>query len=249
MDLYDSLMRIVETKGAGYLVLMDPDKSHLEDSVAKAKACEVSGVDALLIGGSLLFSDDFDGFVKAVKAAVSIPVILFPGSSRQLSQHADGLLFLSIVSGRNANHLIGEQVRAAPIVRALGLEAIPTAYMFVESGKTTSAEFMSDTRPLPRDKSDIAAAHGLAAEYLGFKLIYLEAGSGAEESVPEEIIGAMSKIVNVPIIVGGGIRMPEDAHRKIEAGASFVVTGSVFEDADNLPLMELFAKAIHVNED
>lgn len=245
MHVYDRLMEVAGTRGAGHLVLLDPDTTSVEESVAIARACEDHGVDGLLIGGSLLFSGEFDAFVKAVGEAVSIPVILFPGSGRQLSGHADGVLFLSILSGRNAHHLIGEQVRAAPVVHALGLDAVPTAYMLVESGKTTSAEFMSDTRPLPRDKAEIAVAHGLAAEYLGFKLIYLEAGSGAEHSVPEEMIGAFRKRVNVPVIVGGGIRTPEEAGRKVEAGASFVVTGSVFEDADNLVLLKAFADAIH----
>jgi phosphoglycerol geranylgeranyltransferase len=197
------------------------------------------------MGGSLLFNDHFDRAVEAVKKAVRIPVILFPGSGRQLSRHADAVLFMSLISGRNAHFLIGEQVTSAPVVRALGLEAISMGYMLVESGATTAAEFMSDTRPLPRNKPDIAAAHALAAEYLGMKCVYLEAGSGAESPVPETIVIAVRKAVSIPVIVGGGIRIPDEAGARVRAGASFVVTGNVLEKSGDPLLIRRFADAVH----
>jgi phosphoglycerol geranylgeranyltransferase len=131
-------------------------------------------------------------------------------------------------------------------VRALGIEPISTAYMLIESGRVTTAEFVSGSKPIPRDKYEIAVAHALAAEYLGFKLIYLEAGSGAEQAVPVEMVHAVARNTTVPIIVGGGIATPEMAAALVKAGASFVVTGNVLEDPDKAHLMEAFASAIHV---
>ena len=180
MSVYQNLLNIKKNKGAGYLILIDPDKRPFDDLLSLARQCEDQDVDGLLIGGSLLFISHFDKLVHDIKKEVSIPVILFPGSSRQLSEHADAVLFMSLISGRNPQTLIGEQVMAAPSVRALGIEPISMGYMLVESGQTTSAEFMSNTQPLPRNKPDIAVAHALAAEYLGMKLIYLEGGSGAD---------------------------------------------------------------------
>ena len=244
MTLYQKLMDIRQEKGAGYFVLLDPDHSTVQKLVSLAELCNAHDVDALLVGGSLLFSNAFDELVKTLKNAVSIPVILFPGSSRQLSRYADGLLFMSLISGRNPTYLIGEQVLSAPIVRNLGIEPIPTGYMLMESGKTTSVEFMSNTKPLPRDKPDIAIAHALAGEYLGMKMIYLEGGSGADCSVPDEIIGAVSEVVTIPLIVGGGIRTPEEARAKVESGASFVVTGNIIEKED-FSLVGQLAAAVH----
>ena len=162
--VFDRLLEIREKKGAGYLVLLDPDKRPLKEMVLMARACEANGVDGFLMGGSLLFSANLDELVKAIKQTVTIPVILFPGNGGQLSKHADGVLFISLISGRNAHYLIGEQVLAAPLVRALELEPIATGYMLVESGNSTSVEFMSHSKPLPRNKPDIAVAHALAGE-------------------------------------------------------------------------------------
>ena len=153
---------------------------------------------------------------------------------------------MSLVSGRNAEHLIGDQVVAAPLVKACGIEPIPTAYMLIESGQTTSAEYMSNTRPIPRHKPDIAAATALAAEFLGMKLVYLEAGSGAIQSVPEEMIKAVSSYVTLPLVVGGGITSPQEARAKVEAGASFIVTGNVLERDNDAQLVHRFAEAVHV---
>jgi phosphoglycerol geranylgeranyltransferase len=245
MTTYEKLISISKIQQAGYLVLVDPDKIIEENISTFAATALESGVDAFLVGGSLVIDDSFERCVELLKKHSSLPVILFPGSVQQISRNADAILFLSVLSGRNPEHLIGNQVLAAPIIKKIGLEAISTAYLLVESGQTTSAEFMSNTRPLPRHKPDIAVAHALAAEYMGFKMIYLEAGSGALHSVPEEMIGAIKKYCSVPLIVGGGITTPELAHKKVLAGANFIVTGNVLEKSSNANLMKEFAQAIH----
>lgn len=245
-ETYQRLKNIPREKGAGFVLLIDPDKlpfDKIDDTIPRLRD---SGVDALFIGGTLLLQKNFDSFVQRVKAAAGeLPVIIFPGSIYQISAHADAILYLSLISGRNPAHLIDNQVLAAPIIWQLGVEPISCAYLLVESGQMTSAEFMSNSRPLPRNKPDLALAHALAAQYLGFKLIYLEAGSGAQLSVPEEMITAISQVVSLPVVVGGGIRTPDAARKKAAAGASFVVIGNFFEDRENLDLLKEFAEAIH----
>jgi putative glycerol-1-phosphate prenyltransferase len=248
MTVWQRLLQIRETKGADYLVLLDPDRKKGEDLAQMARTCESAGADGILVGGSLLFSAEFDRAVQTIHAAVSIPVILFPGAGSQLSAHADALLFISIISGRNAHYLIGEQALSAPVVKALGLEAIGTGYMLVDSGGTTSVEFMSGTRPIPREKPDIAVAHALAAQYLGMPLVYLEAGSGASEPVPDRMVRAVAQTVSIPVMVGGGIQTPEQAAIQVNAGAAFVITGNVLEDRFDPGLIEAFARAVHFRD-
>jgi phosphoglycerol geranylgeranyltransferase len=245
VKVLERLLQIRDEKGAGYLVLIDPDKQSKEEAIELARICAEAGVDALLIGGSLMFTHIMDELIKGIKAESSLPVIIFPGGTRQLSPYADAMLFLSLISGRNANHIIGEQVLAAPIIRSMKLEAISTAYMLIESGNITSAQFLSDTRPIPREKPDISMAHALAAEYLGMRMVYLEAGSGAQLSVPVEHIVALRRYINIPIMVGGGIRTPEDAAAKVAAGASFIVTGNIIEKRREPAFIRELAQAIH----
>lgn len=245
MPVFDYLQHVRAEKGAGYLALLDPDKLSGPALAQVAVRCAENGVDALLIGSSLLFSTEFDETVRRVKQCVDIPVILFPGGSNQLSRHADAILFLSLVSGRNPHHLIGDQVRAAPLVKQFGIEPIATGYILIESGRMTSAEFMSDTRPIPREKPTIAMAHALAAEYLGMKLVFLEAGSGARLPVPDEMIRQVHEYVSISLIVGGGIREPQVASEKVAAGADFIVTGNILEECDSPELIREFAAAIH----
>ncbi len=245
MSIYESLLSTSKTKGAGYFILIDPDKIASDKLPSFVEQATAAGVDAFLIGGSLIVDDSFERCIKTIKQHTRVPAVIFPGGVMQISPSADAILFLSIISGRNPQHLIGDQVLAAPIVKRIGLEAISTAYMLVESGRTTSAEFMSNTQPLPRHKPDIAVAHAMAAEILGFKMIYLEAGSGAEQSVPEEMIGAIAKYCSVPLIVGGGLRTPDEARKKVQAGAKFIVTGTVLEKDNSVRLVKEFASAIH----
>ncbi|MFH0990467.1 MAG: geranylgeranylglyceryl/heptaprenylglyceryl phosphate synthase [bacterium] len=245
MKTFETLLSIKERRGAGYFILLDPDKNdeaQLPDFIQNATE---SGVDAFLIGGSLILTDGFERQIALVKKNTNVPVIIFPGGVQQVSRAADAILFLSLISGRNAEYLIGNHVLAAPMIKRANLEAIPTGYMLIESGRTTSAEFMSGTRPIPRNKPDIALAHALAGELLGLKLLYLEAGSGAEESVPESMIAAIAKHCTLPLIVGGGIKKPEEARSKVAAGASFVVTGTVMEGKNNHSMIRDFAEAVH----
>ncbi len=245
MSVYESMIAASKNKSAGYFVLIDPDKISTAVIPEFVQRAEEAGVDAFLVGGSLIVDDSFEQCIKTMKKHTTLPVVIFPGSVMQMSSSADAILFLSLLSGRNPEHLIGSQVLAAPVIKKIGLEAISTAYMLVESGRQTSAEFISNTSPLPRHKPDIAVAHALAAEILGFKMIYLEAGSGALQSVPEEMIGAVSSYCSVPLIVGGGITTPDDAQKKVRAGANFIVTGNVLEKDGNINLMKEFADAIH----
>ncbi|MFQ5677135.1 MAG: geranylgeranylglyceryl/heptaprenylglyceryl phosphate synthase [bacterium] len=245
MTTFKKILQIREAKGAGYFVLIDPDRWQHDDLVKLAVQASENGADAILVGGSLLLSASFDELIKEIKQEIAVPLIIFPGSPTQVSRYADAVFFLSLISGRNPTYLIGEQVRAAPAIKALGIEPISVGYMLIESGSMTSAEFMSNTRPIPREKPDIAKATALAAEFMGMRLVYLEAGSGAQKSVPNELIAGVKKYVSIPIIVGGGIRTPEEARAKVEAGAAFVVTGNVLEKHGNNGLIKEFAEAVH----
>lgn len=245
MKIYNQLLNIIKEKGAAYLILLDPDKIPEDKLAGFLKHCEKSGVDGLLIGGSLMVNGDFESFIEKVKINTNLPSIIFPGSITQISPFADAILFLSVVSGRNPEHLIGKHVLAAPSIKKSGIEPISTAYILIESGSTTTAVYMSGSLPVPRNKPEIAAATALASEYLGMKLIYLEAGSGADFSVPNETVKAVSEQCSVPVIVGGGIRNPKTAREKVENGASIIVTGNFFENENNWHLIKDFASAVH----
>jgi putative glycerol-1-phosphate prenyltransferase len=248
MSIYKYLLDTINSKGASYLILLDPDKideNHLKDFV---RHCEKSGVDAFLIGGSLMMNGNFETFIRKVIESTRLPAIIFPGDINQISGSADAILFLSVVSGRNPEHLIGKHVIAAPLIKKANIEPISTGYILIESGITTTAVYMSGSLPLPRNKPEIAAATSLAAEYLGMKLIYLEAGSGAENSVPDEMIKAVSSVCKVPVIVGGGIKSPNAARKKVECGAKIIVTGNFFEDENNWDMIKDFADAVHIKK-
>jgi phosphoglycerol geranylgeranyltransferase len=245
MKIYNYLLDTIQTKGAAYLILLDPDKLTLSKIAPFIRHCENSGVDGFLIGGSLMMTGDLEAFIENVKVETSLPMIIFPGSINQISSSADAILFLSVISGRNPEHLIGKHVSASPLIKRARIEPISTGYILVESGVTTTAVYMSGSLPVPRNKPEIAAATALAGEYLGMKLIYLEAGSGAHDSVPDEMVKAVSKECSVPVIVGGGLRTPQSARRKVDSGASIIVTGNFFEDENNWDMIKDFATAIH----
>jgi phosphoglycerol geranylgeranyltransferase len=248
MKIYNHLLNTIKEKGAAYLVLLDPDKLPENKLAGFLKHCEKSGVDGFLVGGSLMVNGDFESFIEKVKVNTNLPSIIFPGSITQVSSFADAILFLSVVSGRNPEHLIGKHVLAAPSIKKSGIEPISTAYILVESGATTTAIYMSGSLPIPRNKPEIAAATALASEYLGMKLIYLEAGSGADNSVPNEIVKAVSNQCTIPVVVGGGIRTPQTAREKVKNGASIIVTGNFFEDENNWDMIKEFASAVHIKQ-
>jgi putative glycerol-1-phosphate prenyltransferase len=241
--VYNYLLKTAKAKGACFLVLLDPDKLDPAKLAQTGKSIAAAGADGILFGTSLMMSGKIDAQIKALKQSSKLPVVIFPGSAYQVSKHADAILFMSLISGRNANLLIEEQVKAAPMVARSGLEAIPTGYMLIESGKLTSANYISNTIPIPRDKPDIAVAHALAAKLLGMKLIYMDAGSGAASPVTEQMISAVAKHSHLPVVVGGGIRTTEDAAARAKAGATAVVIGNVLEKDINLA--KQFAQAIH----
>ena len=245
MKIYKFIEKVIQEKGAAHFVLIDPDKLPIEKTESFVKYCEKSGVDGFLMGGSLMVDGDLDESIKEVKKHCSLPTIIFPGSVNQVSKYADAILFISLISGRNAEHLIGKHVQASPLIKKYNLEPISTGYMLIESGKTTTAEYISESKPIPRHKPEIATATALAGEYLGMKLIYLEGGSGADNSVPNEMIKMVTNNVEIPVIVGGGIRTPETAREKVDAGAKIIITGNFFEDEKNWDLIPQFASAIH----
>jgi len=242
---YKYLMNIYNHKGAGFLCLIDPDNQSPSQSVKLANKCIDAGVDAILVGGSLMVRDNFNQTVKLLKQNINIPVIVFPGIFNFVSQYADAILLLSMMSSRNAQLLIGEQVRAAPLIKKYQIESIPTGYFLVESNSYTSVQFMSQSSPIPRTKIDIAVSHALAAQYLGMKMVFFDGGSGAQLSVPGKIIENVSQNIEIPLIVGGGINSPQEAHKKVQAGANFIVIGTAFEQDDSDNLIKEFSDAIH----
>ncbi|HID32696.1 MAG TPA: geranylgeranylglyceryl/heptaprenylglyceryl phosphate synthase [bacterium (Candidatus Stahlbacteria)] len=220
--LYDSLLK----ERPGIFGLLDPDR---RPELHRIKGA-LDSLTGILVGTSYLKFSGSDDFIKEIKSITKAPVIIFPGGVDQVSGDADGILFLSLLSGRNPRYLIGDQVRAVFKIKDAGIEVIPTGYLLIEGGNYTSVEYMSNTRPIPRDKMEIAQAHALAAEYLGMKFVYLEAGSGAKMPVPVEMVRAVKEIISIPLIVGGGIRTEADIRSRFEAGCDFVVMGTIIED-------------------
>ncbi len=240
---YESILNAGE-RDKKFWVLIDPDKQKPSEAAEFAAQCEEAGVDVLLVGTSLTLTNRFTETVKKIKNRVNIPVIIFPASVNQVSPHADGLLFLSLISGRNPQYLIDEHVKAAPLIKAHDILPISVGYMLIDSGELTAVNFMSNTKPLPPNKPEIAMAHALAAEFMGMKTVYLESGSGAENSVPDEIIKLVKKNLSIPVIVGGGISSPEIASQKVKAGADIVVIGTAFEKNGDPELIKKYRKAI-----
>jgi phosphoglycerol geranylgeranyltransferase len=217
-------------------VLVDPDKA--EDPARLLHLINLASencVDFFFVGGSLVTSTNLNEVVRTIKENVSLPVILFPGNSMQIDASADAILFLSLISGRNPELLIGQHVIAAPVLKNTRLEVIPTGYVLINSGKTTSVAYISNTTPIPDDKYSLAACTAMAGEMLGLQLIYIDAGSGAEKEISAKMITSVRKAVNVPLIVGGGINTAQKAITALEAGADLIVIGNALEkDADLL---------------
>lgn len=213
-----------------FAILVDPDKHNEESLFALAGLIVDRIVDFILVGGSLV-SGSVDETILALKGKTNLPILLFPGNVLQISPHADGILFLSLISGRNPEFLIGHHVNAAPVLKKLNLEIIPTGYILIENGRTTAVEYVSNTKPIPADKIDLTVATAMAGEMLGFKMLYLEAGSGALKPVNSSMIREVKKNTGIPLIVGGGIHTPEQIRQIYDAGADIIVVGSVVEDS------------------
>jgi phosphoglycerol geranylgeranyltransferase len=213
--------------GKKLALLIDPDKFGNGDITGIAAN---AGVDYLFVGGSIILNGNFHTCVDSIKKTSTLPLVLFPGNTDQLDPAADAILFLSLISGRNADNLIGKHVIAAPLLKKTSLEVIPTGYMLIDGGKITAASYMSNTLPIPADKPDIAVCTAIAGEMLGLKLIYMDTGSGALTHVSSAMIREVKKNISVPLIVGGGIRTPEDAYNVCKAGADIIVIGTAAEE-------------------
>jgi len=226
-----------------FAVLIDPDKVN-DQSMAKLIELSVSSkVDYFFVGGSLVVSNYLDQCLQLIRKSCSIPTVLFPGSPSQVSKYADALLYLSLISGRNAELLIGQHVVSAPMVKKSGLEVMSTGYMVVDGGAPTTVSYISNSSPLPSDKSEIAVCTALAGEMLGMKLIYMDAGSGAKNPISETMISKVAQSITVPLIVGGGIVDPEKAYLNCKAGADIIVVGNAIEKDSSL--IREMADAVH----
>ena len=225
-SIKDKLHLIRERNEKGIAVLIDPDDVNQESLIESLNACLKHKVDFIFIGGSLVTSNNLSDVVSLAKSYTDIPCVLFPGNAIQIDASADAILFLSLISGRNPELLIGQHVVAAPIVKRSKLEVIPTGYMLVNSGKPTSASYISNSQPLPNDKPGLAASTALAGEMLGMQSIYLDAGSGAEMPVSQKVIKAVKNVVEIPLIVGGGINNAVKARKALDAGADILVIGN-----------------------
>ena len=212
-----------------FALLIDPDHHNDQSLIDTTKLADKSNVDLILVGGSILHNS-IEHTVELIKKNTNIPVVLFPGNILQITNKADGIMLLSLISGRNPDLLIGNHVIAASSIKKSNLEVLPTGYMLVEGGKITSVEYMSNTKPIPSDKPDIAISTAMAGEMLGLKYIYLEAGSGATKKTTTQIIERVKNNISIPLIVGGGLRTTTDIKQAINSGADIIVVGTAVEE-------------------
>jgi len=231
----EMLAKAVETTGAAHLTLIDPDSQSPEDAGRMAKAAAEGGTDAIMVGGSVgAAGRALEDTVKAIKRDSGLPVILFPSGVSGLCSNADAVFFMSLLNSRSASYLIENQALGAPLVYKYHLEPIPMAYVIVEPGGTVG--WVGDAKLIPRNKPELAAAYALAGKYFGMRMVYLEAGSGANEPVPLKMVAATKRVLgdDVLLILGGGIRSGEAARGLVEAGADIIVTGTGVERSENV---------------
>lgn len=229
-QIYNKIISNKKNQKKGIAVLLDPDKVDFETLPDLIHDCILNKIDYFFVGGSLITNLQLAELVAFIKKYCEIPTILFPGNSLHIEPTADGILLLSLISGRNAEFLIGQHVISAPILRQSGLEILSTGYILVDSGQQTTVSYISNTTPIPHNKSEIAACTAMAGEMLGMKLIYLDAGSGAKNAVSAKMIEKVSDSVDLPLIVGGGINTFEKAKNAFEAGADVIVIGNKIEE-------------------
>jgi putative glycerol-1-phosphate prenyltransferase len=241
--IYNSLTERKQQGKKSFAVLIDPDKVNDSNMDQLIRLAVDAKVDYFLVGGSLVISSYLDECVQLIKQNCAIPTILFPGSPSQVSKYADALLYLSLISGRNADLLIGQHVISAPVVKQSGLEIMPTGYMVIDGGAPTTVSYISNAAPIPADKNEIAMCTAMAGEMLGMKLIYMDAGSGAQRAITESMIQKVASCIEVPLIVGGGIIEPEKAYLNCRAGADVIVVGNAIEKDPNL--IKEMAAAVH----
>lgn len=242
-SIYQSLVQKKARGEKSFAVLIDPDKvtpASIDNLMGLVKDARV---DYLLVGGSLVISNRLDEVVLQIRKLVDIPVVLFPGSHSQISSHANALLYLSLISGRNPELLIGQHVISAAAVKQSGLEIMSTGYMVIDGGAPTTVSYISNAAPIPADKNEIAMCTAMAGEMLGMKLIYMDAGSGAKRPITESMIEQVSRVIEAPLVIGGGIREPEKAYLNCKAGADVIVVGNAIEKDPSL-IKEMSA-AVH----
>lgn len=211
-----------------FSLLIDPENYDQNRLIHITKQADQSGVDFIMVGGSLL-SNTLNQTIRMIRDHTSIPIVLFPGSLMQISPEADGIFLLSLISGRNPELLIGHHVLAANMLKKSDLEVIPTGYILIDGGKTSSVEYISNTKPIPAEKSDIITSTAIAGELLGHQLIYLESGSGANQTLYPEVIRQVKSQIGIPLIVGGGLKSAEDVQKICQSGADMVVVGNILE--------------------
>jgi len=241
--IYSALLLKKRSRRKSFALLIDPDKVEPARTATLIGMAVEARVDYLFVGGSLVISDHLDQVVQQIKALCKIPIILFPGTPSQVSPFADALLYLSLISGRNPELLIGQHVVSAPAVRKSGLEIISTGYMVIDGGAPTTVSYISNALPIPADKNEIALCTAMAGEMLGMKLIYMDAGSGARRPISTEMIERVSSHIEIPLIIGGGIQDPEKVYLNAKAGADMIVVGNAIEKDTSL-LAEM-AGALH----
>ena len=228
-NIYQNLLHKKNAHQKMMALILDPDKVDHTTINQTIEQAHKANIDLILVGGSLLTDGDIEKTIVAIKSISSIPVILFPGSTSQIAVQADGILFLSLLSSRNPEMIIGQQVTAAPYLRKTNLEVISTAYLLIDSGKQTTASYMSNSNPIPANKPEIAASTALAGAYMGMDLIYLDGGSGAENPVPPEMISKVKEYTSQLLVIGGGLNTEEKIEAAFSAGADIVVVGNAIE--------------------
>jgi putative glycerol-1-phosphate prenyltransferase len=240
--IYSELTKRKKEGIKSFALLVDPDKPNKSDLLQTIKLANTSGVDFFFVGGSLLTNGSLEDCIQTIKKNSKLPVVLFPGNGLMINNNADGILLLSVISGRNPEMLIGSHVITAPSLKRSGLEIISTGYMLVDSGRATSATYMSNTTPIPADKADIAVCTAMAGEMLGLKLIFLDGGSGAMQPVSNDMVSMVAQNINIPLIVGGGIKTSKMVQDKLLAGADIIVVGNAIEK--EISLIKVIGKTI-----
>ena len=243
MNIYNKIVANKKIGKKSFALLIDPDKQNENQLLSIIEKAKKANTDYFFVGGSLLTNDSLDACLATLKENSTIPVILFPGNAMQVNNQADGILFLSSISGRNADMLIGKQVITAPILKQSSLEVLPTGYMLIDSGKPTTVSYMSNTNPIPANKDTVAACTAMAGEMLGLKFIFMDGGSGAKNPISEKMIKTVREAINVPLIIGGGISSGAKAIANCKAGADIIVVGNAIEKNENL--ISEIADAIH----
>ena len=243
MNIYKKITVNRKANKKSFALLIDPDKQNKNQLLSIIKKANDAKTDYFFVGGSLLTNDSLDLCLNTLKENSTIPIVLFPGNAMQVNDKADGILFLSLISGRNAEMLIGKQVITAPILKQSSLEVLPTGYILIDSGKPTTVSYMSNTTPIPANKNTVAACTAMAGEMLGLKLIFMDGGSGAKSPISEAMIKEVRKSISVPLIIGGGINSGKKAIANCKAGADIIVVGNAIEK--NKSLITEIANAVH----